>query len=279
MIEARIEADSINKTTGDRITTFVLKYPRFIHAEFMTHRVFSRNASSSRAIPLSTTIKNLREEIAYPLDFRKNKKGMQAGKKLSKEEEFKARFFWEQACENAIQAAEAINTLCPEGVHKQYINRLLEPFSHISVIVTATDYANFFGLRCHDDAQPEIHELADKMYELYKNNEPKKLKAGEWHLPFVNTLDEVHLTLDERIEKSVACCARVSYDNHDGTTPTVKQNKALYDRLLGSQPIHASPAEHQAYASNYGNVQSGNFKGWFQYRKTLLNDTINEFKA
>lgn len=274
-INVRIEKDSIGPS-GVRLTTFVLKYPRFIHSEFMTHRVFSRNASSSRAIPLEKQIEELKKDIAYPIEFRKNQRGMQAAEALSDEDQIKARAFWQFACQNAIESAEKINGLVPEGVHKQYLNRLLEPFAHISVIVTATDFDNFFALRYHDDAQPEIHELAKQMYEQYKNNRPQRLREGQYHLPFVDFQDTS--PIEEKIYRSVACCARVSYNNHDGTTPTVEQNKRLYERLLGSQPIHASPAEHQAMAIGDASVQSGNFRGWIQYRKTLNGENIVDFK-
>lgn len=278
MINVRIEKDSI-APSGKRLTTYVVQYPRFIHGEVMTHRVFSRNASSSRAIPLKKEIAALQNgNMAYPLEFRKNQKGMQAGDALNPKDESAARFFWEQACEQMIQAANNINNIVPEGVHKQYVNRLLEPFSYISVIVTSTDYQNFFGLRYHEMAQPEINELAKQMYREYNGSKPQVLRAGEWHLPFITDEDMVLLTHTQQIQKSVACCARVSYKNHDGTNPTIEQNEQLYNRLLGSQPIHASPAEHQAMAVGDPSVQSGNFQGWIQYRKTIKGENITEFK-
>lgn len=277
MIEARIEEDSIGPS-GIRITTFVLKYPRFIHSELMTHRVFSRNASSSRAIPLKKQIEDLKQDIAYPIEFRKNKSGMQGGEPLADADQQKARVFWKLACENAIKSAEMINGLDPSGVHKQYLNRLLEPFAHISVILTSTEFNNFFNLRYHKDAQPEINELAKKMYKEYNSSKARILREGEWHLPFVKESDRNGLTKTQQLQKSVACCARVSYNNHDGSEPTVEQNKKLYERLLGSQPIHASPAEHQAMAIGDPNVLSGNLKGWIQYRKTLENENMVEFK-
>jgi len=277
VIKVKIEKDSI-APSGIRLTTFVLKYPRFIHSEFMTHRLFSRNASSSRAIPLNKQIEEIEKEIAYPLNFRKNKAGMQAGESLSLDQQVKANILWEFACQNAIRSAKMINKICPEGVHKQYLNRLLEPFSHISVIVTSTDFDNFFALRCHKDAQPEIEKLAKKMYVEYKSSKPEVLRAGEWHLPFVSEMDKMELTHTQQMQKSVACCARVSYNNHDGTNPTIEQNETLYNRLLGSSPIHASPAEHQAMAVGDKDILSGNFKGWIQFRKTLENERIFKFK-
>jgi len=276
MIEVRIEEDS-TAPSGVRLTTFVLKYPRMIHSELMTHRVFSRNASSSRAIPLEKQIRMLEKDLAYPLEFRKNKKGMQAGNLLDDINQQKARIFWKLAAQNAINSARRINGLDKEGVHKQYLNRLLEPFAHISVILTSTQYDNFFNLRYHEDAQPEIYELAKKMYQEYNGNKPKVLRAGEWHLPFVNEEDRTILTHTQQIQKSVACCARVSYNNHDGTTPTTQQNERLYKRLLERTPCHASPAEHQAMAIGDAGVRSGNFSGWIQYRQTLKDHNCTKF--
>jgi thymidylate synthase ThyX len=267
MITAKIEKDSISPS-GVRLTTFVLEYPRFIHSELMTHRAFSRNASSSRAIPLKRQVELLKKNIAFPLKFHKNKPGMQAGEPLEQDAEFRAKFFWEQACNNAIKSAEKINELVPEGVHKQYLNRLLEPFAHISVVVTATDYENFFELRHHKDAQPEIFELARQMKECYTKSQPQRLVEGQWHLPFI-TEEDGTLETCEQIQKSVACCARVSYKNHDKTDPTIEQNKTLYNRLVNNNPPHLSPTEHQAMSIDDATVRSGNFNGWIQYRQTL----------
>lgn len=297
-IEAKIICDSIGPN-GVRLTTFILKYPRFIHSEFMTHRAFSRNASSSRAIPIERQIKLIREDPAIPLEFRKNQKGMQAGQALDPVEQDKAKTFWLGSMYEAIRQA---NELIDLGVHKQYVNRLLEPFAHITVVVTATEYANFFALRHHYMAQPEIAELAKQMWELYKTNTPKTLLNSEWHLPFIidrdisyeivrqfGTSSNMHDYSTKNpdfdwlplIKMSVARCARVSYLNHEGKNSTQEEDFKLYDRLLGSQPIHASPAEHQAAAlpEFMGYSWSGNLKGWRQYRKILPNENITEFSG
>lgn len=280
MIKADIIEDSI-APSGKRLTTFILKYPRFIHSEFMTHRVFSRNASSSRAIPFKRQVEMIREEIAEPICFLANKKGMQGGEPLNEMRQRIGTTVWREAAENAIAMATKLDKL---GVHKQYVNRILEPFSHISVICSATELDNFFALRYHSMAQPEIKELAIRMYEKYSLNKPNELDHGDWHLPFVSdeekekyyTTRDVNI-LDKLIKKSVACCARVSYHNHDKTDPTHEQNEILYRRLLSSQPIHASPAEHQALAVTDPNKKSGNFSGWIQYRKTLANENVDKF--
>ena len=280
MIKVEIIRDSIAPSRV-RLTTFVLTYPRFIHSEFMTHRVFSRNASSSRATPVKKQIRMVLSNPAMPIAFGANRAGMQAGETFGFLKQFLCRAVWRGACYTAVLFATLMEKL---NIHKQYANRILEPFSHISVVCTATDFANFFGLRYHKDAQPEIQELAKQMYLLYRSNKPDELRVGEWHLPFVDELETAqgHLEAIDNIwsvliKKSVARCARVSYLTHEGKTPPLKEDLNLYKRLLGSQPIHASPAEHQAMALSDFNIKSGNFRGWLQYRKTLENENIENF--
>lgn len=286
MIEAKIVADSVGPN-GIRLTTFVLTYPRFIHSEFMTHRVISRNASSSRAIPVKKQIQMVIDNPAIPLAFTKNQKGMQGGEALDGDAHMRAYTAWMDARDAAVCHAQMLADL---DVHKQYSNRVLEPFSHITVVASATDWANFFALRCHEMAQPEIHALADAMYDEYSKNTPKNLLEGQWHLPFVSESD-VEVTHSDSdglvgeelrillIKRSVARCARVSYLNHEGKNPTLQEDLQLYERLLGGSPIHASPAEHQAQATNNPQfVFSGNLRGFIQYRKTLKNENITEFK-
>jgi thymidylate synthase ThyX len=284
MIKAEIVADSV-APSGIRLTTFVLTYPRFIHAEFMTHRVFSRNASSSRAIPVKKQIQMVIDNPVIPLAFTKNQKGMQGGDALDAEAHDKAVAAWLEGRDRAVEIA---NKLADLEVHKQYANRVLEPWAHITVVCTATDWDNWFTLRCHYMAQPEINALADQMYEQYLQSKPMKMVAGAWHLPFITeqeimdtayTMPEPNHGYPQLIKRSVARCARVSYLNHDGTNTTVEQDLQLYDRLLGSSPIHASPAEHQAMAIGDPNIRSGNFRGWIQYRKTLAGENVMEFKG
>lgn len=286
MIEAKVIEYSKTRA-GKEIITFQLKYPRFIHAEFMTHRMFSRNASSSRAIPVEKMIQSIETDWAKPLSFHKNQKGMQGGEELSLAEQNSAFRIWKDAKDNAVSAALRFVAL---GVHKQYANRVLEPFSFISVVCTTTEINNFYALRHHSMAQPEIRVLAEKMYEAQQAETPKLLADGHWHLPYVTYKDwndlyntyiepSSEFCYRELLPRSVARCARVSYNNHDGTESSAKQDQALFDRLLGSMPIHASPAEHQAMATSDSNIQSGNFRGWIQYRKTLPNENITDFEV
>src|SRR5512135_1987029 len=139
MIKAQIICDSM-APSGVRLTTFVLTYPRFIHSEFMTHRVFSRNASSSRAIPVKKQIQEIIDNPVIPLAFTKNKAGMQGGAALDGEAHDKAVAAWLEGRDRAVEIA---NKLADLEVHKQYANRVLEPWAHITVVCTATDFANF----------------------------------------------------------------------------------------------------------------------------------------
>ena len=264
-ITAKVIADSVN-THDQRITTLELQYPRFIHSEFMTHRVFSRNAASSRAIPVVKMIRQVQEDPAMPIHWGANQPGMQATSEVQGDARTLAVGAWINAAGSAALAAQGLMAL---GVHKQVANRLLEPFQLMRTIVTATEWANFFHLRDHEDAQPEIRALAVAMREAMEVSTPKRLSAGEWHLPYVLE-NEMQLIREEVLRKlSTARCARVSYLTHDGQTPDTDKDIALYERLVGSSPIHASPAEHQATPAKYADSRSGNFKGWIQHRKLI----------
>lgn len=191
-IKATIIADSINPK-GCRLTTYILEYPRFIHAEVMTHRVFSRNAASSRALPIEKMIQEVMENPAMPIWWGKNQSGMQAKEELDdvrplivhddnsvSTNRSLVKTKWLEARDSAIEYVKSMNAL---GLHKQITNRLLEPWFNIRVILSGTEFENFFALRAHPDAQPEIQELARKMLEEYNKSRPKKLAAGEWHIP------------------------------------------------------------------------------------------------
>lgn len=275
MIRAKIVADSRNVNTGDRLTTFVLEYPRFIHAEFMTHRMLSRNASSSRAIPIATQIRRIWREPALPVSWGQNQKGMQAGDELTGWRAAAVRQVWLGARVPAIGAAYLLSRL---GLHKQHANRLLEPWMHIQVVASATEWENFFALRIHPDAQPEIRELAQQMLALLRQSEPTPAGTWYWHLPFVTPAERAQMSdSDVKLcQISVARCARVSYRLPDGTAPSIEKDMALYQRLLaGSGGVgHWSPFEHVA-TPIHKSYQSGNFTGWIQYRKLFANESAS----
>lgn len=283
MIEAKIITDSISPNRV-RLTTFSLEYPRFIHSELMTHRLFSRNASSSRAIPVDKIISRIKNEPAMPIHWGLNQKGMQAEKEADPVTGAVCESLWLQARDAAVDIASTMSSM---GIHKQVVNRLLEPFSHIAVVLTATDFDNFFALRCHKDAQPEIKQLAEKMRDIYYSHTPTKIAYGQWHLPFIRPEERLAPgNYDTKlgspknesllIKASTARCARVSYLTHDKKNPTIDEDVALHDRLLASK--HMSPFEHIATpAATMDYV--GNFRGWIQYRKTIRGEHIAEYQA
>jgi hypothetical protein len=269
MIQAKIIADSINRS-GNRITTLHLVYPRFIHSEMMTHRLFSRNASSSRAIPVKKMLEMVRNEPAAPIHWGKNQAGMQASEEFTGEELETAKSLWLDAANKAADVAEAMNAL---GLHKQVANRILEPFQHIHVVMTATEFDNFTELRAHSDAQPEIHELALQMLNAMSKSEPvlrgsDSSDKNDWHLPYVTDEERANNSLENLLKISPARCCRVSYLKHDGSKATIEDEIQLCDRLVGSRPIHASPFEHQAVPGSDPEL-FGNFKQWTQYRKLI----------
>lgn len=292
-----IKADIIlssRNSAGKELNTYSVLYPRFIHSELMTHRVFSRNASSSRAIPVARQIKMVVDDPAIPIHFTRNKAGMQGGAALTGDEHNKARDAWLRGRDRAVLTAQE---LVEVEVHKQYANRVIEPYSHIAVVITATEWSNFFALRYHSMAQPEIAMLAIAMWEAYQKRETQVLEDGEWHTPYVSRneliernvyyskYDRIHDKGSTRsnatrdvLQMSSARCGRVSYLNHEGKTPTLQEDLSLYSRLVEGFPKHASPTEHQAMACGDPHVQSGNFfGGWIQHRKTIKDENIAEF--
>lgn len=261
-IEVKIIADSISED-NTRLTTMQLKYHRYIHGELMTHRVFSRNASSSRAIPVKNMLKQIWNDPAMPIYFGTNKAGMQSGKDLSNISKFIAKFMWKTSAKAACIFAYGMMKV---GLHKQWANRILEPWQFIHVIVSSTEWNNFFELRCHKDAQPEIMALANIMRVEYNTSIPIVIEVGNWHLPYVTCNDGTNLEILKKI--STARCCRVSYLKHDGTNPSIEDDLKLYERLVGSIPVHASPAEHIATPACDGEFH-GNFKGWIQHRSQI----------
>jgi thymidylate synthase ThyX len=264
MIRAEILLDSVN-TSGNRIITWVLKYPRFIHSEFMTHRVFSRNAASSRAIPVDKIISSITIEPAMPHVWGLNQKGMQATVEASEAQREEGEQVWLAALDYAVQHARKLQEL---GFHKQIVNRILEPFAHMTVIVTGTEWDNFFALRAHPAAQPEFQILANKMLAAYKQNRPTPIDKDGWHIPFGDRMPE-GITTEQRLKIATARCARVSYLTFEGEIKPEKDYE-LHDALL--KDGHMSPFEHCATALDSGK-QSGNFRGWLQYRKQLPNES------
>lgn len=263
---ARIILDSINPW-GKRLTTYELRYPRFIHAEVLTHRVFSRNSSSSRAIPVKKMIDQVLHNPALPLWWGKNEKGMQAREELTGTALENAKRNWLLARDEAVTRVMLLNEW---GLHKQLANRLLEPWMFITVLVSATEYGNWFHLRSHPDAQPEIKWVSDAMATLHMTHQPTLLQPGEWHLPFLGFPGDEALDEIQRKMVSVGRCCRVSYLTHNGERDVQADIDKHNQLKQGSGGVgHWSPFEHVARAldTDERTPTSGNFIGWEQYRK------------
>lgn len=247
MTYAKIIADSISPD-GVRLTTMEVRFHRFVLAEFNTHRVFSRNSASSRAIPVAKQIQRVRETPATPVAWAAEQRGMQGGEPLAEEDQRYVQNLWEGT---ASYCASIAYELADRGLHKSVTNRILEPFMWHTVVVTSTGWENFFTQRCSPLAQPEIRVAADLMRTAYDESKPKQMVDGEWHLPYVHDEDYDALTdlpnVQYRMaaEISAARCARVSYLTQDGKRD-VSVDLELFQRLTTAQPAHWSPLEHVA---------------------------------
>ena len=243
-------------------------FPNFLANGVVVHN--SRNSASSRAIPVEKMLKRVKEDPFIPIYWGKNQKGMQADEELTDKEKRIAESLWLITRDDVVTQVERILDL---GVHKQITNRLLEPFMWNTVIVTATEWENFFALRTHRDAQPEIREIAVRMKDLYLSHEPKPLKTWQWHVPLVEDEDQLKadgFTLEQINRIAVGRCARVSYLTHEGQRDP-KADLELCERLQSSG--HMSPFEHIARALPIA-VPNGNFVGWEPLRKRLPNEAI-----
>jgi len=296
--DAKILADS-RSPAGHRLITLEATFPRFVLAEFNTHRVFSRNSASSRAIPIAKQLRRVLEDPYVPIEFGSNQPGMQAGPALDGEKREAAERVWLQARDDAVRQVlalvgdpqevarqEDLATALDEveetirdraqpdtwlNVHKQVANRLLEPFMWHTVIVSATEWDNFWNLRCHSDAQPEIRLVAERMLAAAQGSEPVGLEEGEWHLPLVRAEDREQVSsIEDLVKISAGRCARVSYLTHAGRRD-LEADIQLHDRLLESG--HMSPLEHPARPLGAAELEegewSGNFRGWHSYRKDV----------
>lgn len=318
-ISATIIAHSKSAVDGKEIITYELEYHRFIHSELMTHRTFSRNAASSRAIPVS---KMIDLTTAIPIYWGKNKSGMQANEECNNEVSLDWDYFndiavegtpedaWIEASSNAINKARCFDEA---GYHKQIVNRLLEPFQMIKVVVTATEWDNFFWLRFHKAAQPEIQELARCMLVAKKRSVAEVLQIGEWHTPYVDHWrdDSCGLMYGVKVDKeskyypiqwlnwvdalkvSSSCSAQVSYRKTDDS---LEKADKVWQMLTTDERIHSSPTEHQAtpmcynllnnrgllskgmtHTDNKMGVWSNNFCGWIQHRALIANNNCTSF--
>jgi len=268
MIDAKILAHTKNSYTGDELVTFQCTYHRFILPEVNTYRMLSKNSGSSRAIPVKTRIESILTDPAGPVEWGENCKGMVAQNLLDGEKTEQAKIIWMEACQYAIECAKKLSEL---GVHKQIVNRLLEPFSWQTSVITGNRewFEHMFAQRIHKDAQPEFRELCKKMKEVLDNSVPK---LDVPHQPYITDKEvENEQGLYYLLARySVARCARVSYTPFDSNRPDWEKDMALYYRLLYSDPPHMSPFEHYAFPYKHntnaedigqkGEVQRGDVK-------------------
>jgi len=257
-ISAKVVCASVS-SVGKKLTTLELRYPRFIHSEFMTHRLFSRNAASSRAIPVSKVIDQVVNNPVIPVHFGLNQSGMQASDdqvELSESLEW-----WLEASRNAVWSAEDAIKL---NLHKQISNRILEPWQFITTLVSATEWDNFFAQRISPAAQPEIQELAKCMKQAM--NEAEYRKVG-WHMPYITYKERTTMSDINARKLSVARCCRVSYNNQGSDKFSIDDDIKRYDSLL--EAGHWSPFEHVAQSLSSEKIRSGNFNGWMQYRNIV----------
>lgn len=304
MISAKIIADS--KGYDQRITSFVLTFPRIVLAEFNTHRMLSRNSASSRAIPFKTMLNLVKTDPFIPIKWQKEHKGMQGTEYFEDDyDRHQLTKNWLYARDRAVGTAISLSDC---GLTKQICNRLLEPFMYHKVIATGTEWENFFALRAHPAAEIHIALLADLMLQAMNESKPKQLDVGQWHIPFGDNLREDDIlpilyninadpgTIESyKVKIATARCARVSYNNFEGNDDYNADIK-LHDRLSGLG--HWSPFEHCARAMsdkervnssiselvNYEGREaylvqegwSGNFRGFVQYRKTFDWENKNE---
>jgi thymidylate synthase ThyX len=290
--DAKVVCDSMSPDLV-RLTTIEVTFPRIVLAEFNTHRMLSRNSASSRAVPVLKRIAMAEETPYVPTAFGRNQKGMQSGAALEGEEASKARDSWLRARDAAVAEAQVMAAL---GVHKEYANRLLEPFLWHTAIVTATEWLNFWNLRCHKNASEPIRRAAEMMWDAYDRS---LAKPREWHLPYCIE-DDLEYAAEDRVKICTGRCARVSYLTHDGRRAP-GDDVRLHDDLLGNG--HMSPLEHAARPATHDDARLamvrfsdvevrsefdgevtksvvpadmwfGNFRGWVQYRKLIPGEAV-----
>lgn len=291
-VVAKVVAKSFNPLLNKTIVTFELEYPRYIHSEFMTHRQFSRNAASSRAIPVATIISQVWNNPAMPVHWGKNQPGMQAKTSLEGVALSLATLAWKGAAKAAAGFAWAMNKV---KLHKQVANRVLEPFQIMKTVMTTTEVNNFYWLRDHEDADPTIWELARCMRQADAEAQALTLEVGDWHTPYYGGgfWDEsCPDSLEDALAISSSCCAQVSFRKLDDSLDKARK---IYARLVESEPVHASPFEHAAtpispdaaskppskwpkgvtHKDRSGRLWSGNLCGYIQYRQLIPNNVKN----
>ena len=269
MISAKVLCDSLN-SKNDRLTTLQVKFHRYILPEVLTHRVLSRNAQSSRAYPVKKLIQSVLDDPAIPVYWGENRPGMVAGKEIDVDVQsivIPDKVSREQAwLESRDMAVKVALNYAEAGYHKQVVNRIIEPYTWTNMVISATNWDNFFALRDHPDAQPEIRELAVKIKLAMEKSTPRLLQKHELHLPYI-TEEESYLPDYVKRKVSVARCARVSYRLYETEiNSTVEKDVELYNRLKAE--AHLSPFEHVAWEAEDFDY-TANFSGFTQLRSSI----------
>lgn len=297
-ISVTVVADSIHN--GIRMTTFEAVYPRFIHSEVMTHRMLSKNAASSRAIPVKTMCDTIRKLPATPVFWGENQPGMSAVKELDEPALTRAKQIWTASMEDALSRVEKLSSTSV-NLHKQISNRISEPWQMMKTVISGTEWANLLWLRNHHAAQPEFHELAACIDKAFIASTPRQISLGQWHMPYVEQkqdstsqeffdVDGNSLSVDDALIISVSACAQVSYRKND---LSLEKAKDLAQKLQAGNRTHASPFEHQAkpieeqyvefagdwdegitHFDRYGDYWSGNLRGWVQHRQLIPDHSV-----
>ena len=262
-IHATMIADSISPA-GVRLSTLAVRMPKQLVAQFNTHRAFSRNSASSRAVPVARVAQQVEVDPFEP-DLTIAGRGMVS----TGEVDAATQAAFRDDCLALRDAASAFALKWSEVGHKQNVNRYLEPWMYSTVLVSATEWDNFFAQRDHIEAQPEMRTVARAMRSAIALSIPRRVEIGDWHTPFVDDLDRGALRLPDTLRVSVGRCARVSYLTHDGRRDYA-EDVALFTRMVQASPPHWSPLEHLATPTVRPDTQSGNFTGWTQLRHASI---------
>lgn len=268
-IYAEVVAHS-KSPSGAEIVTIAVKYGLFVHAEFLRHRMLSRGVKSNRAIPTKVIRSEVLNDPYIPVFLGKNKRGMQSVEEICLKRAGKAIFLG--ARYPIVFAHWLLEKL---GAHKEWTNRLLNPWQWVRETITATEFENLYALRLHPAAQRDIQQVVECIKDAIELsrlcNNVVELQPGEWHTPYLQQYrdlsgvlyyydnDGKSLSIQQALEASTARCARSSYDKHDGTTTTWEYDTDLYCSLIADDPKHMSPAEHQATPMEIAQVTDGSY--------------------
>lgn len=265
--EVKIIADTI--FNRNRVTTFEITLPHIIVPELLTHRMFSRNAASFRAIPTSKFLKNVQ---FTPRKFPKNRPGMSSEEWLEGAREIAANCIWAFGKVSAKVCTYALSKL---GVHKQIANRPVGPYSYTTYVVTSNEFGfnNFFDQRCDKNAQPEMYDLALYMRSKWHTSSPQE---SPLHIPYTpysepkfvdfceTKKDQLVLDLSKKI--ATARLARISYLNHGSEVIDYEKDLKLFESLVEKR--HMSPFDHiLEYDKNW---TKGIYPNWLSYRDEVF---------